>query len=399
MEQRVIFKDSAHYASFPRVRRMGNGDLLLHYYDMSDQVHARHPNVGRHSQFGSHIVVLRSKDEGETWQRSLVDEWPEDWCQSDVTHLEPGEPYREPAAPDWQTACELEDGTVLHSAGGLLWSRQPHQLRLPAEIAVEPREMPDGWYLTPVRGLVARCRFENGAWSKELIPLKVPPYVYPHWAWGYPRRMPDGSLVAIMRGHHPEHPERLPGTLFAARSADNGTTWQAQGMISPHIFEAGDPAAYSWAICEEVNVALTPGGRLVTTHRVEGMPGTPWRTGLWHNEGFVYQADSLDLGKTWRPTHPTPMWGHPAHLLVLENGLLVCVFGYRRPPYGIHACISTDEGQTWDYENVRILRSDGVVRDIGYPNSVQLKDGRIFTTYYFTRSDGIRHIAATVWSV
>lgn len=408
MEHRVLFKDSTHYASFPRVRRMRNGDLLLQYYDLPDAVRAQHPDIHPHYQFGSHIVVLRSRDEGETWQRSLADEWPADWHQSDVTHLRPGEPYREPAAPNWQSAAELEDGTIIHSAGGLLWARNPDDLRLPPEIAEAPVQAPDGWYRTYVHGLVARCRFADGRWHKELFPLRVPPYVRPQWGWAYPQRTPDGALIAIMLGEHPDHPDRKPGTLFAARSTDNGITWAAQGIISPHVFRgsmlaAGDPAAatqgnpdYTWALCEEVNAVLTPGGRLVTLHRTEGMPGTPWRL-VWHVEGFVYQADSLDFGQTWQPAHKTPMWGHPAHLLMLADGRLVCVFGYRRPPFGIHACISDDEGQTWDYENVRILRSDGAVTDIGYPNSVQLQDGRIFTTYYFTKAYGIRHIAATVW--
>ena len=409
MEHRLIFKDSTHYASFPRVRRMRDGDLLLAYYDMPDEIQAQHPHIHQHYQFGSQVVAFRSKDEGETWQRSVADEWPEDWRHSDVTHLKPGEPYREPDAPEWQSACELEDGTVIHSAGALLWSRNPDEIRLPSDIADEPTLMPDDWYRTNVQGLVARCRFENGQWHKELFPLKVPPYDRPRWGWAHPRRVPDGSLVAIMLGKHPDYPERKPGTIFAARSMDDGITWESQGIISPHIFtgsmaQAGDPATgtqgsmpYAWSICEEVTAAVTPGGRLVTVHRTEGAPGTPWPL-VWHVEGFVHQADSLDFGKTWQPTHKTPMWGHPAHLLVLENGKMVCVFGYRRPPYGIQACISHDEGETWDYENVRILRSDGAARDIGYPNSVQLKDGRIFTTYYFTKADGIRHIAATVWT-
>ncbi|MSP11997.1 MAG: exo-alpha-sialidase [Chloroflexi bacterium] len=410
MEHRVIFKDPAHYASFPRVRRMRNGELLLAYYDQSDEVRAQHPNIHPHYQFGSHVVVQRSRDEGQSWQRSLVDEWPAEWRQSDIIHLQPGEPYREPDAPDWQSAAELEDGTIIHSAGSLLWHRDPERLRLPPEIADPPVATPDGWYRTYIHGLVARCRFVDGRWHKELSSLKVPPYTWPHWGWCAPRRMPDGSLVAIMLGKHPEYPERQPGTIFAARSTDNGMTWAAQGIISPHNFQgtapqSGDPAVqgsaalpYTWSLCDEVTMALTPGGKLVSVHRTEGEPDTLWPL-VWHVEGFVHQADSLDLGQTWQPAHKTPMWGHPAHLLLLDNGLLVCVFGYRRAPFGIHACISYDEGQTWDYENVRILRSDGAVRDLGYPNSVQLKDGRIYTTYYFTKSDGIRHIAATVWSV
>ena len=404
MDHRVVFKEPGHYASFPRVRRMRNGDLLLQHYDLPDEVQAQHPNISPHYQFGSRIRVLRSTDEGETWERSEADERPEDWQESGVSRLRRGDAYTEPDPPNWQTAAELEDGTVIHSGGGVEWARDPEQIRFPSDIAEDPVEMPDGWWCAYVKGMVARCRFANGRWHKELFPLKVPPFVRPHWGWAYPRRIPDGSLVAVMGGQHPEYRDRLPLTLFAARSVDNGLTWEAQGMISPHVFrgsvpESGDPAAdrgeeepYSWALCEEVSIALTPSGRLISAHRVEGMPGTPWWL-LRHNEGFVYQAESLDYGKTWQPAHKTPMWGHPPHLLLLSDGRLVCTFGYRRHPCGIHACVSHDEGQSWDYGNVHILRSGAPTGDIGYPTSVQLKDDRIFTTYYFTVADGVRHIA------
>ena len=35
--------------------------------------------------------------------------------------------------------------------------------------------------------------------------------------------------------------------------------------------------------------------------------------------------------------------------------------------------------------------------DLGYPLSVELPDGTIFTTYYFVEADGIVHAAATRW--
>lgn len=409
MEHRIIFKDPEHYASFPRVRRMRDGSLLLHHYDLPNEVQEQHPGISQHYQFGSKIVVLRSQDDGQTWKRSPVDERPDGWCQSDVIQFKPDEPYTDPPSPDWQTAAELEDGTVLHSASGLLWARDPKELPQRPELFGEPESMPGGWWRTSICGMAARCRFKDGQWHKELFPLSVPPYTRVHWAWATPRRAPDGSLIAVMQGQHPDYLERPTGTLFAARSRDDGATWQAEGIISPHIFTSerphgGDPAAsdersqpHSWGLCEEVNILLTRQSRLLSVHRVEGMPGTPWHL-LRQTEGFVYQADSLDTGKTWEPTYKTPMWGHPAHLLELGDGRIVCAFGYRRPPYGVHACLSYDGGQTWDYENVRILRSDGATGDIGYPNSVQLRDGRIFTTYYFSKSDGVRHIAATVWS-
>ena len=45
---------------------------------------------------------------------------------------------------------------------------------------------------------------------------------------------------------------------------------------------------------------------------------------------------------------------------------------------------SKDEGKTWDIDNI-LYESKGEVRDIkdiGYPSSVELPDGKILTTFY-----------------
>ena len=48
--------------------------------------------------------------------------------------------------------------------------------------------------------------------------------------------------------------------------------------------------------------------------------------------------------------------------------------------------ISSDDGRTWSHEFV--IRDDAVSDDVGYPVGCQLKDGRIFTAYYYTLPDG-----------
>ena len=49
-------------------------------------------------------------------------------------------------------------------------------------------------------------------------------------------------------------------------------------------------------------------------------------------------------------------------------------------------------------ENEIVIRADGANRDLGYPSSIQLDDGRILTSYYFPDTDGIRYIAGYIWS-
>ena len=91
----------------------------------------------------------------------------------------------------------------------------------------------------------------------------------------------------------------------------------------------------------------------------------------------------------------TPMWGYPAHLVQLRDGRLLSVYGHRREPFGIRACLGRDNGDSWDYENEIILRDDLVKRTIGYPTSAVLLDGSVFTVYWDEDAEGNTSIVGT----
>ncbi len=114
----------------------------------------------------------------------------------------------------------------------------------------------------------------------------------------------------------------------------------------------------------------------------------------------------------WSLAEQTSIWGFPANLLALRDGGILCAYGYRRLPYGLKACLSYDEGNTWDLKNEILLRSDGSHYDLGYPSSVELEDNQIFTVYYFHtgksiyghldyfwRLAGVRYIAGIFYKV
>ena len=54
---------------------------------------------------------------------------------------------------------------------------------------------------------------------------------------------------------------------------------------------------------------------------------------------------------TWSRPEATPIWGYPPQLALPKNGAIHCVYAHRRYPYGIRACLSYDDGTTWDIEN------------------------------------------------
>lgn len=116
-----------------------------------------------------------------------------------------------------------------------------------------------------------------------------------------------------------------------------------------------------------------------------------------HDVPIVYA--SFDGGRNWSFVSRVNDLGAPSQLLEYD-GSLICIYGYRHPPYGIRARVSQDQGATWSRE--WILRDDGANYDLGYPRAVVLDDGTILATYYFNQVDetvtvdgGPRFIAAT----
>lgn len=113
----------------------------------------------------------------------------------------------------------------------------------------------------------------------------------------------------------------------------------------------------------------------------------------------IWQTESFDWGKTW--TEPRKLDienGSPPHLLQLSNGVLISVYGRRKAPYGQRVMISKDKGQTWDVDYV--LRDDGPSLDLGYPASVELKDGSILTVYYQQEDEeGPCVIMQSIWNL
>ena len=74
-------------------------------------------------------------------------------------------------------------------------------------------------------------------------------------------------------------------------------------------------------------------------------------------------------------------------------------YGHRREPFGERACLSSDGGKTWDVENAIEIKS-AVNSDLGYPASVELPDGSIYTVYYQVDKEGEKTcLMGTRWRV
>ena len=137
--------------------------------------------------------------------------------------------------------------------------------------------------------------------------------------------------------------------------------------------------------CEPHAIQL-PSGKIIVHIRVQSGCFT------------TYQSVSTDGGKTFSAPRRllAPFGGAPAHLLRLSSGKLLSVYGYREAPYGIRYMVSEDEGEEWISD--LILDDSASTGDLGYPASVQLKDGRILTVYY-QNVGGASNIFQIIWEI
>lgn len=160
--------------------------------------------------------------------------------------------------------------------------------------------------------------------------------------------------------------------LFA--STDQGMHWRFRGLI------ARDPAA---RIAYQ-EPALCPDGQggMVCFMRTAGAGGR------------LATSRSSD-GVRWTPPRLHQLQGEPFHPLLLADGRVLLSYGYRSAPYGIRTRLLESPLDDPDTAPEVIIRDDGLCADLGYPWGVQLADGRVLLTYYWTDAEGIRSIAGS----
>ena len=103
--------------------------------------------------------------------------------------------------------------------------------------------------------------------------------------------------------------------------------------------------------------------------------------GADHGPARIPGLVSRDGGRTWTRMKPTPIQGYPPHLIRLNSGKVLTVYGRRIQAFGEYACLSDDQGRTWDVAH-EIKLAGNFNGDLGYPASVELPDGSILTVYY-----------------
>jgi hypothetical protein len=193
------------------------------------------------------------------------------------------------------------------------------------------------WTWSPVEGLPPMARLA-GWWRQTGVLLE------------------DGTVVGCAHGR--VAPDEPHDSSFALRSTDGGRSWELS-----RIATATASVGFSEAFLTRLR-----DGRILALVRANA------------GDANLHRSVSADGGRTWSDLERTPVEGYPAHVIRLRSGALLCVYARRWHPQGVRAVLSYDEGQTWDVEREKVLRDDAV-GSVGYPMSVQLADGTIFTAY------------------
>lgn len=194
-------------------------------------------------------------------------------------------------------------------------------------------------------------------------PLHKSPITSPHG----PALLGDGTILWVGRTFSPHDVKMENDAIGAYRLSEDGSM-EPLGKI-----EAVTENNRELLSCEPHAIALSDGS-VLCHFRVQDYP---------YREFFTtYQSRSLDGGKTWSKPRAVlpPFGGAPSHLMLHSSGVLIASYGYRAAPYGIRVMFSRDLGEHWelDHELYRNPHSP----DLGYPSTVELSDGSLFTVFY-----------------
>ena len=179
---------------------------------------------------------------------------------------------------------------------------------------------------------------------------------------------------------------KLDDRTACVRTTDGGQTFEFLGWVVPE-----DPAPRS--VCPST-VRLANGTLVAALRRRRDVPreAPNERGDAFDRVCWIDVYASSDDGCTWcflnkvADTETLHLHnGNPPSLVLLPDGRLVCVYGYRSPVWGLRARVSGDAGRTWGRE--LMLREDGRNFDIGYPRSILRRDGQIVTAYWFNTDE------------
>lgn len=349
----IIYKDPSYYSTFPSIVQRPDGELICAFRRAPSRNALWGAPGYTHTDTNSYLVLVRSKDHGETWTKD-----PE------LIFAHPLGGSQDPCM------VQLKDGSIVCTSYG--WALVPEQ-------GVEKLKTTGhhGAYYF-LGGYIVRSDDCAKTWIGPFVPIPIPGNTATD-ALGKP--CPAFNRGAMCQGRD--------GRLYwavAGRDCASGPT-QVHLMVSS---DRGETWTYSCPIAKDPKITFNETSMIETK---KGDLVAFIRTADYDDHLVV--ARSTDGGKSFEKWQDGGVIGHPYYATHLKDGRILLVYGYRHEPFGIRARILDAECSNIATAPETILRTDGGSGDIGYPWAVQLPDGKVLVVYYFNLENGTRHIAGT----
>ncbi|MBT5168921.1 MAG: exo-alpha-sialidase [Opitutales bacterium] len=337
LETSTISQQPEYYCGWPTLTRRSNGELIV-VWSGGREAHV--------CPFGR-VDMMRSMDNGKTWSwpRTLLD-GPIDDRDAGIVETAKGSLLVTTFTSLAYEAHGLNQALSAKQDEPGAWSKEKLNRWLSVHNRISPEERKaelGQWMIRSTDGGIT--------WSARYSSIVNSPHG--------PIQLSDGRLLyagkVLWTGD---------GEVGVCESKDDGLSWQ---WLSSIPTRPGDDAKKSY---HELHAVEAADGRIIVHIRNHNPI----------NERETLQCESTDGGKSWSTPHSIGVWGLPSFLTKLRDGRLLMSYGYRRPPYGNQARISSDHGETWS--EPMILSGDGAGFDLGYPSTIELEDATLLTIWY-----------------
>ena len=353
----VIYTNADFYSAFPSVVTRPDGELIVAFRRAPYRQIFGEKGTS-HVDPNSYLVLVRSKDNAASWT-----------SEPELIFAHPFGGSQDPCM------IQLQDGSIVCSSYG--WARVNDDVAETFDATIR-----HGNFVF-MGGYLLHSKDGGDSWQGPIIPPTVPGTAIsnvfgdpcPAYNRGAMTQGANGRLYwacAVIAQLNPRRTE-----VHLLTSDDRGYTWSYACPIA-----TDEKASFN-----ETSLYETPQGDLVAFLRTANF-----------NDATVV-ARSTDGGKSFHPWRDSGFQGHPHFALRLPDNRVLLIYGYRHEPYGIRGRILDAECRNFETAEEIILRDDGGNGDIGYPWATMMADGRVLVTYYFNKSNGLRHIAGTVLAI
>ncbi|MDA0338234.1 MAG: sialidase family protein [Proteobacteria bacterium] len=363
----LVFCDQHSYCAHPHLVTSADGTWVAVFNQAPRRGFILHPP--EEPLFRN--VVIRSVDEGESWSapEPVPDFQSAGMECAGLTPLPDGRLMLNQWRFEWLTtgqASRQQNRTDLLGSRQLLarWSSSSEHDTQDLDLEQAARLMP--WVRGGGETLISFSDDFGRSFGRS-VPIDTRPF-----SGGYGMRggatLSNGTILLPLCDV--PHYRRV----FVIQSNDNGASWSA-----PRLVCTAPDLAF-----EEPAILQIASGQLILVMRE-------------NRTRHLHQITSDDEGESWSTPCSLGIEGYPPHLLALPDGRLLMTIGWRHPDFGIRAVFSYDNGETWATGETIAIRSGMPSRNLGYPVTMQRKDGAFFTLYYGESDQNVTGLHATIW--